>query len=86
MIPGVERWVQKVDNISEGLQRFLEEDVKANMMCLDGWCPNLKSRYSLSRNAKKKTIEIDGLLKDGQFARMSYRPPPQGIGSSCIWT
>ncbi|KAL4633290.1 hypothetical protein ACB092_04G112700 [Castanea dentata] len=82
MIPGVERWVQKVDNISEGLQRFLEEDVKANMMCLDGWCPNLKSRYSLSRKAKKKTLEIDGLLKDGQFARMSYRPPPQGIGSS----
>ena len=42
----------------------------------------LKSRYSLSRKAKKKTLEIDGLLKDGQFARLSYRPPPQGIGSS----
>nr|POE70241.1 putative disease resistance protein [Quercus suber] len=82
MVPGVESWVQKVDNISEGLQTFLEEDVKANMMCLDGWCPNLKSRYSLSRKAKKKTLEIDGLLKDGQFARLSYRPPPQGIGSS----
>ena len=40
-VPGVESWVQKVDNISEGLQRFLEEDVKANMMCLDGWCPNI---------------------------------------------
>ncbi|KAM3703298.1 hypothetical protein ACJW31_04G085600 [Castanea mollissima] len=82
MAPEVERWVQKVDNISEGLQGFLEEDVKANTMCLDGWCPNLKSRYSLSRKAKKKTLEIDGLLKDGQFPRMSYRPPPQGIGSS----
>ena len=82
MAPEVERWVQKVDNISEGLQGFLEEDVKANTMCLDGWCPNLKSRYSLSRKAKKKTLEIDGLLKDGQFPRLSYRPPPQGIGSS----
>ena len=82
MAPEVERWVQKVDNISEGLQGFLEEDVKANTMCLDGWCPNLKSRYSLSRKAKKKTLEIDGLLKDGQFARVSYRPPPPGIGSS----
>ncbi|XP_050255645.1 disease resistance protein RPS2-like isoform X2 [Quercus robur] len=82
MAPEVERWVQNVDNISEGLQGFLEEDVKANTMCLDGWCPNLKLRYSLSRKAKKKTLEIDGLLKDGQFARVSYRPPPQGIGSS----
>ncbi|KAK7840921.1 putative disease resistance protein [Quercus suber] len=80
----VQSWVEKVDNISEELQRFLEEDVKANKMCLDGWCPNLKLRsYSLSRNAKKKTLEIDGLLKDGQFAKVS-RPPPPGMGSLSI--
>ena len=39
--PGVKRWVQKVDNISQGLQRFIDEDVKVTKMCLD-----LKSRYS----------------------------------------
>nr|XP_023924810.1 probable disease resistance protein At4g27220 [Quercus suber] len=81
----VQSWVEKVDNISEELQRFLEEDVKANKMCLDGWCPNLKLRsYSLSRNAKKKTLEIDGLLKDGQFAKVSRPPPPPGMGSLSI--
>ena len=61
--PEVQSWVIKVDNIKKDVQRFLEEDVKANKMCLDGWCPNLKTRYSLSRKAKKKTLEIDGLLK-----------------------
>ena len=39
--PEVQSWVKKVDNINEDLQRFLDEDVKANKMCLDGWCPNL---------------------------------------------
>ena len=81
----VQSWVEKVDNISEELQRFLEEDVKANKMCLDGWCPHLKLRsYSLSRNAKKKTLEVDGLLKDGQFAEVSRPPPPPGMGSLSI--
>ena len=79
----VESWVEKVGNISEGLQRFLEEDVKANAMCLNGWCPNLKSRYFLSKQAKKKTLEIDGLLRDGQFDKVSYPPPPpRGIATS----
>ena len=79
----VESWVEKVGNISEGLQRFLEEDVKANAMCLNGWCPNLKSRYFLSKQAKKKTSEIDGLLRDGQFDKVSYPPPPpRGIATS----
>uniref|UniRef100_A0A2N9F195 NB-ARC domain-containing protein n=1 Tax=Fagus sylvatica TaxID=28930 RepID=A0A2N9F195_FAGSY len=80
--PEVEGWVQKVDNISQGLQRFIDEDVKATKMCL-----NLKSHYSLSRKAKKKTLEIDGLLRDAQpfVIKVSYAPPPpQGIGSSSI--
>ena len=82
--PEVKTWVEKVDNINEDLQRFLDEDVNANKMCLDGWFPNPKSRYSLSRNAKKKTLEIDELLSDAaQFVtRVSYLPPPLGIGSS----
>ncbi|KAM3690832.1 hypothetical protein ACJW31_09G149400 [Castanea mollissima] len=83
IVSEVESWVETVDNISEGLQRFLEEDVKANAMCLNGWCPNLKSRYFLSRQAKKKTLEIDGLLRDGQFDKVSYPPPPpSGIATS----
>uniref|UniRef100_A0A2N9HGB4 NB-ARC domain-containing protein n=1 Tax=Fagus sylvatica TaxID=28930 RepID=A0A2N9HGB4_FAGSY len=72
----VEQWVQMVDNISQGLQRFIDED----KMCLD-----LKSRYSLSRKAKKKTLAIEKLLRDApSLNKMSCPPPPQGIGSSSI--
>uniref|UniRef100_A0A2N9FCN5 NB-ARC domain-containing protein n=1 Tax=Fagus sylvatica TaxID=28930 RepID=A0A2N9FCN5_FAGSY len=72
----VEQWVQMVDNISQGLQRFIDED----KMCLD-----LKSRYSLSRKAKKKTLAIEKLLSDAPSHNiMSCPPPPQGIGSSSI--
>ncbi|XP_050245316.1 uncharacterized protein LOC126693402 [Quercus robur] len=74
--PVVIRWVEKVHNISEDLERFLD-DVKANKTCLDEWCPNPKTRYSLSRKAKKKTLEIDGLLSVAPFVtRMYYSPPP----------
>ncbi|GMY19499.1 serine hydroxymethyltransferase 4, partial [Fagus crenata] len=69
----VEQWVQMVDNISQGLQRFIDED----KMCLD-----LKSRYSLSRKAKKKTLAIEKLLSGApSHNKMSCPPPPQGIGS-----
>ncbi|GMY19486.1 probable disease resistance protein At4g27220 [Fagus crenata] len=65
-----------VDNISQVLQRFIDED----KMCLDP-----KSRYSLSRKAKKKTLAIEKLLSDApSLNKMSRPPPPQGIGSSSI--
>ncbi|GMY19510.1 probable disease resistance protein At4g27220 [Fagus crenata] len=71
--PELERWV---GNISQGLQRFIDED----KMCLD-----LKSRYSLSRKAKKKTLAVEKLLSDApSLNKMSCPPRPQGIGSSSI--
>ena len=70
ILPVVERWVEKARNI-------LDEDAEANKKGLDGWCP----RYSLSRKAKKKTLEIDVLLNDGQFSEVSFPPLPLGIRS-----
>ncbi|KAK4581001.1 hypothetical protein RGQ29_024601 [Quercus rubra] len=74
IVPEVGTWIEKVRNI-------LDEDVEANKMSLGGWCPS----YSLSRKAKKKTLEIEGLLSDAApfVTRVSY-PPPLGIGSSSI--
>uniref|UniRef100_A0A2N9HDZ6 NB-ARC domain-containing protein n=1 Tax=Fagus sylvatica TaxID=28930 RepID=A0A2N9HDZ6_FAGSY len=51
-------WVEKVDEIKQALQRFIDEDVKANKMCLGGCCPDLK--------AKKKTLEIDAETRNDQ--------------------
>uniref|UniRef100_A0A2N9GRM5 Uncharacterized protein n=1 Tax=Fagus sylvatica TaxID=28930 RepID=A0A2N9GRM5_FAGSY len=136
ILPEVNSWVEKVDEISQALQRFIDEDVKANKMCLGGCCPdlkakkktleidaetgndqviapeveqwvgnisqglqrfidiedkmclNLKSRYSLSKKAKKKTLEIDGLLKEAEqtfFNKVSYPPSPQGVVSTEVF-
>ena len=136
ILPEVNSWVEKVDEISQALQRFIDEDVKANKMCLGGCCPDLnakkktleidaetgndqviapeveqwvgnisqglqrfidiedkmcldlKSRYSLSRKAKKKTLEIDGLLNEAEqpfFNKVSYSPPPLRIVSTEVF-
>jgi hypothetical protein len=136
ILPEVNSWVEKVDEIKQDLQRFIDEDVKANKMCLGGCCPDLKakkktleidaetgndqviapeveqwvgnisqglqrfidiedkmcldlkSRYSLSRKAKKKTLEIDGLLKEAEqpfFNKVSYSPPPLRIVSTEVF-
>ena len=66
--PDVETWVRRVGNI-------LVEDVEAQKKCLEieGWGP----RYYLSRKAKKKSLEIDGLLREAaQFpTKTSYSRP-----------
>uniref|UniRef100_A0A2N9H0Y0 AAA+ ATPase domain-containing protein n=1 Tax=Fagus sylvatica TaxID=28930 RepID=A0A2N9H0Y0_FAGSY len=74
--PEVEQWV---GNISQGLQKFIDED----KMCLD-----LKSRYSLSKERlRRMTLEIDGLLKEAEpfVTEMAYSPPPLGMVSTEVF-
>ncbi|KAK4581011.1 hypothetical protein RGQ29_024610 [Quercus rubra] len=73
ILPEVKRWVEKAHNI-------LDEDAEANKKGLGGW----RRRYSLSRKAKKKTLEIEVLLNDGPFNEVCAPPPPLGIGSLSI--
>ncbi|XP_028066670.1 probable disease resistance protein At1g61310 [Camellia sinensis] len=70
--PGVERWLKTVNDLNEEAKKFLEVEVKANKGCLNGWCPNLKSRYSLSRKATKKTQSVEELRREGVFSTASY--------------
>ncbi|THF99838.1 hypothetical protein TEA_013414 [Camellia sinensis var. sinensis] len=73
--PDVERWLKTVNELNEEAKKFLEDEVKANKGCLNGWCPNLKSRYSLSRKATKKTHSVQELRGEGDFSRVSYPNP-----------
>ncbi|KAF3438020.1 hypothetical protein FNV43_RR20776 [Rhamnella rubrinervis] len=77
--PEVRRWVSEVENIINEMQKFLEEDVKVNKMCFNGWCPNLKLRHSLGRKAKKNTEVVLKLQLEGKFDRKSYPAPPTGM-------
>ncbi|KAK9289331.1 hypothetical protein L1049_007486 [Liquidambar formosana] len=75
----VERWLTTVNGINEELQRFLEDEAQMNPRCLSGWCPNLRSRYSLSRTAKKQTLVVIRLQGEGSFERVSSPAPPLGL-------
>ncbi|KAL7257841.1 hypothetical protein ACSBR1_004035 [Camellia fascicularis] len=73
--PDVERWLKTVNELNEEAKNFLKDEVKANNGCLNGWCPNLKSRYSLNRKATKKTQSVPELRGEGDFSRVSYPNP-----------
>jgi hypothetical protein len=80
ILPEVNTWIEKVDKISQDRQRFI--DIEDKMFL------NLKSRYSLSKKAKKKTLEIDGLLKEAEqtfFNKVSYSPRPLGVVSTEVF-
>ncbi|KAF5447205.1 hypothetical protein F2P56_032774 [Juglans regia] len=79
----VQTWQTNVDIRIEGLRKFLEEDVKANTMCLNGWCPDLKFRYSLGKKSQKNTEAIEELLQEGEkYDRVFIRAPPLEVGST----
>ncbi|XP_035541669.1 probable disease resistance protein At4g27220 [Juglans regia] len=79
----VKTWQANVRKRIEEAQKFLEEDVKANRKCLNGWCPDLKLRYSLGKKAQKNTQAIIQLLEEGgKYDRVYNTPPPLEVRSS----
>ncbi|KAK9291146.1 hypothetical protein L1049_009334 [Liquidambar formosana] len=60
---GVNGWLKTVDWINKDVNR-LEDEATVNRSWLNGWCPNLISRYSLSKEAINKTQEVIGLQED----------------------
>ncbi|KAI7981640.1 putative disease resistance protein [Camellia lanceoleosa] len=84
--PSVERWLKTVNDLNEEVMKFLEVEVKANKGCLNGWCPNLKSRYSLSRKATKKTQSVEELRGEGVFSTVSYPTVVPSVGTTFAFT
>ncbi|XP_035541559.1 uncharacterized protein LOC108991631 isoform X2 [Juglans regia] len=78
----VKTWLTNVEKKIEEIQKFLGEDVKANRMCLNGWCPDLKLCYSLGKKAKKNTQAIIQLLEEGEkYDRVYNIAPPLKVRS-----
>ncbi|XP_034707060.1 probable disease resistance protein At4g27220 [Vitis riparia] len=63
------KWMKRAGGFIQNACKFLEDEKEARKSCFNGLCPNLKSRYQLSREARKKAgvaVEIHGA---GQFER-----------------
>lgn len=78
----VQKWITDVENISEEVEIFLEDEVNANKRCLGGWCINVRSCYRLGKEAHKKALAISHLREEGKFEDVSHRAAPMGIITS----
>ncbi|KAJ9682454.1 hypothetical protein PVL29_018384 [Vitis rotundifolia] len=76
------KWMTRADGFIQNVCKFLEDEKEARKSWFNGLCPNLKSRYQLSREARKKAGVSVQILGDGQFEKVSYRAPLQGIRSA----
>ncbi|GMI65083.1 hypothetical protein like AT4G27190 [Hibiscus trionum] len=71
------KWLASVDNkLTENAPEKLE---KAKNKCFLGLCPNLKSRYRLSKRAVEEARAITHLLEEGKFHKVSYSPAMEGV-------
>ncbi|KAL7234707.1 hypothetical protein ACSBR1_018206 [Camellia fascicularis] len=78
--PHLETWLTKAnDNTAEAVT-IIKDKAQVQKGCFNGWCPNLKLRYSLGRKAVKKTQELALLHAEGSnYIQSSYNPPPPSI-------
>ncbi|XP_049401875.1 probable disease resistance protein At4g27220 isoform X2 [Solanum stenotomum] len=53
-----EAWLTSVDTTIEHVEAVSQGSAEVERGCFYGWCPNLKSRYSMSRRAEKITLEL----------------------------
>ncbi|XP_077243589.1 putative disease resistance protein At4g27220 [Tasmannia lanceolata] len=75
----VQGWLKQVDAI-EAVAKRLDHGVTENKRCFK-CCPDLCSRYSLGKEAKKKMVDVDGVLTRGNFTHVSNPHPPPSIES-----
>ncbi|TXG71340.1 hypothetical protein EZV62_006275 [Acer yangbiense] len=73
----VEKWLNSVDAFAAQLvvKSIIdgEEDRAKKKLCSIGFCPNLISRYSLSKKAAKMAKDGVDLLAEGKFKDVSHR-------------
>ncbi|KAG5583635.1 hypothetical protein H5410_054262 [Solanum commersonii] len=58
-------WLLNVTATTAQVEDVMGDRAKVERGCFYGWCPNLKSRYSLSRRATKITLELTQLQTEG---------------------
>ncbi|XP_022897029.1 probable disease resistance protein At4g27220 isoform X1 [Olea europaea var. sylvestris] len=71
----VDAWLKKADDLKKEADEVLNSTTNSEMRCLYFRCPNLKTRYSLSRNATKKATAIVELQQKGKFDEVRRRAP-----------
>ena len=63
--PNGKAWLTSVDTTTEYVETVRQGTTEVERGCFYGWCPNMKSRYSLSKRALKITLELIQLQSEG---------------------
>ncbi|KAF3614371.1 putative disease resistance protein-like isoform X2 [Capsicum annuum] len=79
MPPHVENWLKDVNETTAEVAVLLRRRAEVERGCFYGWCPNLKSRHSLSRKAKKIEQAMIGLQDEGTRYAPSSCPAPLAV-------
>ncbi|KAG5555925.1 hypothetical protein RHGRI_006541 [Rhododendron griersonianum] len=69
----IEAWLNRANGVTTEVETIIQDKAKVKEGCLNGWCPNLKLRYSLSRKAVKKTKVVVDLKANG--VQYTQSPP-----------
>ncbi|XP_065849315.1 probable disease resistance protein At4g27220 [Euphorbia lathyris] len=78
--PNVTKWLTTVEKDIEEAEKLIQGKEEAKKKCFIGFCPNLKTRYQLSKKADRKASVIGNLLQEAQGSSpISFRPPLQPI-------
>ncbi|KAK4716617.1 hypothetical protein R3W88_014955 [Solanum pinnatisectum] len=63
--PNGKAWLTCVDTTTADVERVMGGRAEVERGCFFGWCPNMKSCYSMSRRAKKITLKVIELQNEG---------------------
>ncbi|KAG5555944.1 hypothetical protein RHGRI_006553 [Rhododendron griersonianum] len=80
--PDIKAWLKSVNEVTTEVKGIIQDMEKVEEGCLNGWCSNLKLRYSLSMQAVTKTKVLIDLSDVGvQYTQTlpSYSSPLPGL-------
>ncbi|KAK9218909.1 hypothetical protein WN943_007547 [Citrus x changshan-huyou] len=73
----VEEWLIAVDKEINEVETLIADKENSNNRWLKGLCPNLRTRYQLSKKAEREANAIVGLHEKGRFDSVSFRTIPE---------
>ncbi|KAG6750460.1 hypothetical protein POTOM_044955 [Populus tomentosa] len=84
ILDDVGKWLARVNAITEGAIRVIEDEDKAKKRCFMGLFPNVMTRYKVSTKIESIAEETVKISLQGKFDRVSYLPARRGIGDRSL--
>ncbi|KAF2294521.1 hypothetical protein GH714_012175 [Hevea brasiliensis] len=79
------KWMIDAGKAIEEAEEFIQGEEQAKKRCFVGLCPDLKTRFLLSKKAEKKALAIDKLRNEGDLDSISFRPRLLQIVASSVY-